>query len=343
MQRLGLGDDPLGDLGRGADQRAGFDVVERRLVVERRPVEVGGLHLRLELAEVARHPADVAHLFGRGTPLAAIVADEHVPLHGKGHRILVDLGVRVAHADRSRERLQPGRDEWGGPALGDGLHHQRVRTHHERGDAILYRRHRDIESTAVVLHVPVDRLVDEIPRVETTLISIVERHAELGELSRLIAEAETEDQSPGGEGIGQAHVFGETQRLVERQHDHGRAETDPRCGLGHMCNHQQWARDDRVVGEVVLGEPGDVEVGLFRQLHLGTGLGQQSGGVTAWRRQGGQVENAELHAGHRSESGRGHVEAHRHRHRYLRRVERDEPDRARQPVGGGQVDRVRKP
>ena len=111
------------------------------------------------------------------------------------------------------------------------------------------------------------------------MVPLLEWDSELDELARLVAEAETEHQSSCGERVGQAHVFGQSQWLVERQHDRLPAQPNSGGGLSHVGDEQQWRCGDRVVGEVVLGKPGDVEVELLGELHLGAGLCQQLGGV----------------------------------------------------------------
>ncbi len=70
------------------------------------------------------------------------------------------------------------------------------------------------------------RLFDQVPRLHAAGIPFLERDPELDELTRLIAEAQTEHEATTSERIDEAHVLGQTNGLVERQHDHGRPQLD---------------------------------------------------------------------------------------------------------------------
>ena len=110
----------------------------------------------------------------------------------------------------------------------------------------------------------VEELLEHGPRAGEVL-------AETFELVGLVAAADAEDEPPAGEAIDHADLGQQPRRLVERRDDDGRGEFYPLGLPGAARRHQQRRRADAVVGEVVLGEPRDLEaepVGMPDLLHV---------------------------------------------------------------------------
>ncbi len=105
---------------------------------------------------------------------------------------------------------------------------------------------------------------------------LVEAQAELGELAGPDALADAEVEPPAREIVERGRLGGEAQRVVEGQDVDVVAEAHARGALERGRDHQVWTREQRVVGEVMLGEPAFAEAERFGQRdlvqHLAVGL-----------------------------------------------------------------------
>ena len=119
--------------------------------------------------------------------------------------------------------------------------------------------------------------------------------AEALELVGLIAAAHAEHEPAVRQRVDHADLGDQAHGLVERRHHHRGAELDALGLAREPRQHHQRRGAHAVVGEVVLGEPGDLEaVGLGR-LHLLDRVVVELVRLGARRAVAHQVELAEVH------------------------------------------------
>ena len=119
--------------------------------------------------------------------------------------------------------------------------------------------------------------------------------AEALELVGLIAAADAEHQAAVGQRIDHADLGDQPHGLVERRHHHRGAEPDAARLAGQPRQHHQRRGAHAVVGEMMLGKPGDLEAIGLRRLHLLDGVVVELVGLGAGRAISHQVELAEMH------------------------------------------------
>src|SRR5438128_1651150 len=140
-----------------------------------------------------------------------------------------------------------------------------------------------------------DELLGHLERLEKYVAAGLEVDAEFVELVLLIAAAEPENRAPAAQLVQDREILKHAQRLVEGRHDHSRPQPDPPCQPGHVGRHRDRRGAEAIIGEMMLGEPGDIEADLLRQLHLIRGLAvdlvRALGGVAL----GVEAEESEVH------------------------------------------------
>jgi hypothetical protein len=112
----------------------------------------------------------------------------------------------------------------------------------------------------------IDRLLRHLGR-------LVEAQPELGELARAHALADAEVEPAVREVVERRGLGGQAQRMMEGQHVDVVAEAHARRALQGRRDHQVGARQQRVVGEVVLGEPALAEAERLGERDLVQHLG----------------------------------------------------------------------
>ena len=119
--------------------------------------------------------------------------------------------------------------------------------------------------------------------------------AEALELVGLIAAADAEHEPTVRQGVDHADLGDEAHGLIERGDHDGGAQLDALGLASEPRQHHQRRRAHAVVGEMVLGEPGDLEAGSLRSFHLLDRVVVKLVRLGSRRAVSHQVELAEVH------------------------------------------------
>ena len=107
-------------------------------------------------------------------------------------------------------------------------------------------------------------------------------NAQAFEFAAREAAAHAEDVAAVGNVVEQRNLLGEADRVVPRHNDDHRAELHALCPAGDVGEHLARVRADRVVVEVMLGDPDGLEAEIFRADAIAEFLAQELAvGVTA--------------------------------------------------------------
>ena len=79
--------------------------------------------------------------------------------------------------------------------------------------------------------------------------------AEPAQLIGLVTAAQPDDQTAGGQVVGERDVAQEACGLIQGRQDHGRPELDTHGLWRDMADHHQRRRRHRIIREMMLGEP----------------------------------------------------------------------------------------
>src|SRR6266478_1230118 len=253
---------------RGADdQEAVQQVVDVGLLRRGHGNGAPALHALVVVAQGERHPHVPARFLGGGARVGIAVRDIDRALDPdlEGMRRL-DLRHRAVeeppelrhpldrHAETAREHVEPAadsrlhglgalrRDPDGRVRPLDGL-----REHGGLGE---------LEEFPVVAEgLAAERLEDDVDRLLPSPARAVQLEPQPLELVVLVAPPEPDVDAPPGEEIEGRDLFGDHERVVEGNHDDGRAHAEPRRLRRDVRRHLRGPREIAVRREVVLREP----------------------------------------------------------------------------------------
>ena len=128
---------------------------------------------------------------------------------------------------------------------------------------------RYLDRLAVIFHRAAgDILFQHVQRFEERIARRFQRNPEPVELVLLISRPHADHGTAVADHVQHADFFQHAQRMVQWRHDHCGAKPDLRRLRCQRDGHRKRRRAQAVVGEMVLGEPGDVEADLLRHFHL---------------------------------------------------------------------------
>ena len=296
----------VGAIARRTDHRIVEEVVQRGLVIERHQPQERAVLAGLGGGERNGGAGEIAHALRGMAGLVRIVGDIDIALHRQRHvggiapAGLPSLGdhaakrlrrLQAAMAEAHERRVaarRHARENLGMAARHEDFRHrQPERAHRELGarDAV--------ELAGILHHAAGQALFQNVPGLQHLLVAVVRVDAETVEFIRLIAAAQAQYEPASRQQVGEGGLLHQPQRLVERQGQYGRPEADMgglRRAMGH---HHEGGRADRMVGEVMLREPGDVEAEILRHLHRVDRGAQHRGGRGVPVIQAHEVEEAE--------------------------------------------------
>ncbi|ODN66256.1 hypothetical protein A6302_04454 [Methylobrevis pamukkalensis] len=217
-------------------------------------------------------PADPAGALGRLHRLLGAVGDVDILLQRDRHGRPVEAGGHPGVAHGGGDRMQrlgaapAGGHEGRAAPFGDRLQDRRMgRGAVERRHRRLLRAHRehrvrDVDILALEAGAALGQRLFHHPPVFDEDLGLL-RHVGVValELVGLVAGADADHRPSAGQLVEQRDLLGNPHRVIERQHDHAGAKPDAAGDAGHVGGDHQRRDADRIVGEMVLGEPGDLE------------------------------------------------------------------------------------
>src|SRR5262245_21142162 len=123
---------------------------------------------------------------------------------------------------------------------------------------------------------------------------LLHRDSELVELTPLVAAPDAQIQAPIAEQVDRRRLLSELDRVVERQHGHGSAQTNGGRYPGQVRQHRQRCRHATMTREMVFGKPDGVKAKLLRPAHLLQGFLVVLH-LRSWLRQLHRLEEPEFH------------------------------------------------